>query len=134
MLILNFIVPTAQAYKTYSYDEHGKRFYTSSPTYSGTNASTYIYDADGNRTGRIKHMPNGRTNVYDANGNKIKSYVSRPNGRTYVYDNNGNKIGSLKTRPNVPVFNNYGTRRPMQNTTTIQYGTFGNLHPNFRSF
>ena len=109
MFVLSTICPSVNAMKVYSYDSNGNRIYRDIVSKYGTDkrhmktsstriytpdydpraayemqgTTTYIYDADGKRTGKIKRTGDGRTYVYDANGNRVKSYRTVSNKSIY---------------------------------------------------
>ena len=109
MLVFALICPNVYAMKAYSYDSNGNRVYrdvvsrygtakshmkTSSTrkytsaydrraSYEMQGSTTYMYGANGERTGRIKRTGDGSTYVYDANGNRVSSYRTVSNRSIY---------------------------------------------------
>lgn len=108
-LMLLLACPSVNAMKVYNYDSNGKRVYHDVVSKYGTNkkfmktsyskintpdydpkaaayingTTTFVYDANGQRTKRIKRTGDGRVYVYDANGQRIKSYKKVSNRTLY---------------------------------------------------
>ena len=109
LLMFSLICPSVNAMKVYNYDSNGNRVYRDVVSRYGTNkrhlktstarrytndynpraayemqgTTTYMYGADGKRTGSIKRTGDGRVTIYDASGKRLRSYHTVSNRALY---------------------------------------------------